>query len=204
MLNVIFDMDGTLLDSEPSICGAVNEIRESLGFSKLSDENILHTIHTPSLNCAEVFYNIKDFPHKSYKVGFEKYFSKHYENATLFDGVDEMLKTCKERKYFLAIASNAPHSGLKPILQKHKIAEFFDVIIGTDSHIESKPNPMMIYRILQNAPFKSSVFVGNCIKDEGAATNANIPYLQAKWGEETHAKNEFSDAKELLAKLEKI
>lgn len=204
MINVIFDMDGTLLDSEGAICEAVNAIRKDMGLPVLANESIQHAIHTPNLNCAKIFYGIENFPHKSYKVGFEKYFSRHYEQAALFENVREMLQTCKERDYFLAIASNAPQDGLEPILQRHNVAQYFDRIIGTNSQTESKPNPMMIHKIIANAPFKTSVFVGNCLKDEGAARNANIPYLQAKWGEEKCADNEFSNANELLAKLDAI
>lgn len=201
MINVIFDMDGTLLDSENAICEAINAIRKDKGLPMLSHKDIKHAIHTPNLNCAKIFYHIDNFPHKSYKVGFESYFDKYYESAVLFEGVRAMLKTCKERNYFLALASNAPQSALKPILQRHKLEEYFDAIIGTNATIESKPNPMMIHLILQNAPFTKSVFVGNCIKDEGAAQNAGIPYLQAKWNESTLKENEFTSAEELLQKL---
>lgn len=208
MINVIFDMDGTLLDSEDSICAAIAEIRHDKQLPALPKEAIQHAIHTPGVDCAKVFYEISNFPHKSYKVSFETYFKKHYEQAVLFEGVREMLQACKAKNYFLALASNAPHNGLKPILQKHNIAQYFDTIIGTNPGIESKPNPMMIYRILESAPFAQSVFVGNCAKDEGAATNAKIPYLQAKWqtqdksDKETLQENEFRTASELLAKLQ--
>lgn len=201
MINVIFDMDGTLLDSENAICEAVNAIRADKGLPALSHKDIKHAIHTPNLNCAKIFYEIDNFPHKSYKVGFESYFDKYYQSAVLFEGVREMLQTCKERNYFLALASNAPQHALKPILQRHELVGYFDAVIGTDSKIESKPSPMMIHLILQNAPFAKSVFVGNCLKDEGAAQNAGIPYLQAKWNENASKENEFTSAEELLQKL---
>lgn len=209
MINVIFDMDGTLLNSEDCICAAVAEIRQDKQLPKIPKSTIQHAIHTPGVDCAKVFYDIDNFPHRSYKVGFESYFKKHYEqSATLFEGVREMLQTCRLKNYFLALASNAPQEKLKPILQRHNIAEYFDIIIGTNPNIESKPNPMMIYFILQNAPFRQSVFVGNCLKDEEAAKNAKIPYLQAKWKEvntknQILQKNEFSSKDELLAMLER-
>lgn len=203
MINILFDMDGTLLDSEDSICEAVNEIRAERSLLPLPKQMIKNAIHTPEVNCAKLFYEIEHFAHKSYKVGFERYFTKHYERAVLFAGVKEMLESLKQNGYFLALASNAPHNTLKPILQRHNIVQFFDEVIGMNEKIESKPHPMMIELVLHNAPFSKSVFVGNCAKDENAAKNAGISYLSAKWGEEALEANEFSNAKELVEKIQK-
>lgn len=202
MINVIFDMDGTLLNSEDSICAAIAEIRQDKQLPEIPKSAIQHAMHTPGIDCAKVFYGIENFPHKSYKVGFESYFKKHYEqSAVLFEGVREMLQTCKVKNYFLALASNAPQDKLKPTLQRHNIVEYFDIIIGTNPNIESKPNPMMIALILQNAPFAQSVFVGNCLKDEQAAANAKIPYIQARW-EKANDKNRMLQTNEFCTKDE--
>lgn len=205
MLNVIFDMDGTLIDSENAICAAINEIRADKNLPPLDSEYIKQVTHTPALNCPKIFYEIDNFPHPSYKVGFESYFRKHYEqSATLFDGVEWLLQRCKHKGYFLAIASNAPHDELPTILQRHKIAHFFDEVLGSRQGIESKPSPMMIEMIVQKSPFNQSVFIGNGAKDRGAAQNAKIPYFHAKWGENSIKSDEFSDAKELFALLQKL
>lgn len=94
-------MDGTLLDSENAIYEAINAIRADRNLPALPQETMQRAIHTPNLNCAEIFYGIENFPHKSYKVGFESYFSKYYEqSAVLFEGVHEMLQACKKRITF--------------------------------------------------------------------------------------------------------
>lgn len=109
MINVIFDMDGTLLNSEDCICAAVAEICQDKQLPEIPKSAIQHDMHTPGIDCAKVFYDIDNFPHRSYKVGFESYFKKHYEqSAVLFKGVPEMLQACKMKNYFLALASNAP------------------------------------------------------------------------------------------------
>lgn len=207
MLNVIFDMDGTLIDSEDCICAAVNAIRKDRNLAPLEYEFIKQTAHTPNVSCAKVFYEIDDFAFPSYKVGFESYFDKAYnDGARLFEGVEWLLRECKKRGYSLAIASNAPQHTLGGILEQHKIFAFFDSILGAQIGIESKPSPMMIHKILQNAPFEKSAFVGNGAKDRGAAKNAGIPYLHAKWGANpsTLEKDEFDSAQKLLAMLEKV
>ncbi len=206
MLNIIFDMDGTLIDSENAICAAINAIRKDRNLPRLENDYIKQVLHTPNLNCPKIFYELDNFAYPSYKVGFEKYFHKAYEqDVKVFDGVLWLLDECKKRNYFLAIASNAPHNELLPILHHHKIAHFFDTIIGSTPNRESKPSPMMIDMILQSAPFVKSIFVGNGAKDEGAAKNANIPYLHAKWGENPASlkPNEFCTAKGLLKLIEK-
>lgn len=67
MINVLFDMDGTLLDSERSICEAVNEIRKDMGLPALAYESIQHVIHIthPTLIARKFFMESRIFPIKA-------------------------------------------------------------------------------------------------------------------------------------------
>ena len=126
MINVFFDMDGTLIDSANAISAAVNEIRAELKLSPMKREDIMRIINTPQIDWAKELYEMKNFNHSSFKDGFEKYFIKHYQQSVvLFEGIKEILNFLKEQKCYLAIATNAPQSSLTQILNKHNILPYF-------------------------------------------------------------------------------
>ena len=192
MINVFFDMDGTLIDSANAISCAVNEIRQDLNLAPLSREIIMQTINTPNIDWAKELYNI------------ENYFVKHYEQSVvLFEGVKELLEFLKSKNCFLAIATNALQSSLSSILKKHQIIPYFDKILGVSLGIEPKPHPMMLELLKSEAPYKTSVFIGDSQKDKECAKNANLPYFHAKWYQKDLKENEFSNASELKGFLQK-
>ncbi len=204
MINVFFDMDGTLIDSANAITCAVNEIRAGMNLAPLLRQKILEVINTPGVDWAKELYNIDDFHNSSFKDGFEKYFIKHYnESVVLFDGIINLLEFLKEKKCYLAIATNAPQSYLGAILAKHNITKYFDKILGVSAGIEPKPHPMMLDLLKKEAPFELSVFVGDSQKDKECAKNANVLYYHARWYEKNVQENEFSTAMELKKLLKK-
>ncbi|EAK1466814.1 HAD family hydrolase [Campylobacter upsaliensis] len=199
MINVFFDMDGTLIDSANAISAAVNEIRAELKLSPMKREDIMRIINTPQIDWAKELYEMKNFNHSSFKDGFEKYFIKHYQQSVvLFEGIKEILDFLKEQKCYLAIATNAPQSSLTQILNKHNILPYFDKILGVSVGIEPKPSPMMLHLLKEEAPYQTSLFIGDSAKDKEAAQRADMPYYHAKWYEKDLKENEFSNAKELL------
>ncbi|MBS4240711.1 HAD family hydrolase [Campylobacter vulpis] len=202
MINVFFDMDGTLIDSANAISAAVNEIRAELKLSPMKREDIMRIINTPQIDWAKELYEIKNFNHSSFKEGFEKYFIKHYQQSVvLFEGIKEILDFLKEQKCYLAIATNAPQSSLTQILNKHNILPYFDKVLGVSVGIEPKPSPMMLNLLKEEAPYQTSLFIGDSAKDKEAAQNAKIPYYHAKWYEKELKENEFGNSKELLVFL---
>ena len=227
MIAAIFDMDGTLINSANAICEAVNEIRQSRDLEPLPHAFITQTINTPGKDWAKILYNIENFSHSSFKEGFERYFIKHYEQSVvLYEGVREVLQWLKSRGAYLAIATNAPQASLGAVLAKHGILPFFDKVLGVSAGIEPKPHPMMLDLIRSEAQTLGAqdfVFIGDSLKDKEAAFNAKMPFLWAKWGEnsvnlsekshENLAENsqnpsenvfEFTNANELKNLLEKF
>lgn len=199
MINVIFDLDGTLIDSVNAISSAVNDIRKDLKLEILKKDEILKIINTPNINWAKKLYGIDNFENKGYKEGFEKYFLKHYKESVIsFDRVKNVLDFLKEKKCFLAIATNAPQESILTILKQQNLNTYFDKILGVSLGIKAKPDPMMLNLIIDEAPYEKSIFIGDSKKDEQSAKIAKIPYINAKWGDKIENKNEFSNYEELI------
>ena len=106
---VIFDMDGTLIDSAKAICETVNEVRRELGLEgDLAAKFIVKAINEPGRNLGLDFYGI-DKPDMKLRDNFEAKFKKNYrEYAAAYDGVDGLLAGLKGAGHFVALASNAP------------------------------------------------------------------------------------------------
>ena len=170
MKTVIFDMDGTLLDSSRAIEISVNNTRRELyGLAPIQRDFIVRTINDPSKNAFLEFYG-KTEASAEELVFFEKEFVKNYhEFAVLYDGIDGLLRHCKSSGYFVALASNAPAYTLQEILTKTGSRELFDLVVGADEHTPSKPDPAMLLRTISLSPHKKAIFLGDSKKDELAA-----------------------------------
>ena len=170
MKTVIFDMDGTLLDSSRAIEVSVNNTRRELyGLAPIQRDFIVRTINDPSKNAFLEFYG-KTKASAEELAFFEKEFVKNYhEFAVLYEGIDELLRHCKRSGYFIALASNAPAYTLQEILRKTGSRELFDLVVGADEHTPSKPDPAMLLRTIARSPHKKAIFLGDSKKDELAA-----------------------------------
>ena len=170
MKTVIFDMDGTLLDSSRAIEISVNNTRRELyGLAPIQRDFIVRTINDPSKNAFLEFYGKTEASAEELAF-FEKEFVKNYhEFAVLYEGIDGLLRHCKRSGYFVALASNAPAYTLQEILRKTGSRELFDLVVGADEHTPSKPDPAMLLRTIALSPHKKAIFLGDSKKDELAA-----------------------------------
>lgn len=184
---VVFDMDGTVLDSAEAIAKTVNEARVERGLAPLSTERIITDVNTPGKNLALEFYGI-DEPNAKFKDMFEDKFRANYElYARPFAGMKEFLTNIKNAGMKVAMASNAPANTLSEILKRGEIFELFDAVIGASDTMPQKPDPAMIYEALRLTGADEAIFLGDSLKDEGAAKAAKVPYMQVCWGLAEHS-----------------
>ncbi len=182
--SIIFDMDGTLLDSSYAMVQSVNYVRDSLGLPPLEKAFLEYHINQPDQDLPMLFYGTPQ-----YVPEHRELFKTHYlENANLhvkvYDGVFETLDILKEKGIILSVATNASDFFAYNMLEHQKILHFFDFVVGANCVKSPKPEPDMLHLIFDKSQisFEHSLLVGDSIKDELAAKNAGIDFLFANWG----------------------
>jgi len=188
---VIFDMDGTLLDSKKDITISVNYIRElHYNLPPLSEEFIVEAINMEVRNLPKLFYGTELYNQKDKDVFEIHYAMQCTQNPYLYDGVEETLRELSACGIKLSVATNAPTPFALRMLKHLGVADMFDVIIGADKVAVSKPDPQMLNEILNHYKFDKQKhqawMIGDNSKDMLSAKNAGINSMFATWGFSPH------------------
>jgi phosphoglycolate phosphatase len=184
---VIFDMDGTLLDSKKDITISVNHVREvHHNLAPLSEEFIVEAINMEVRNLSQLFYETEIYHPEDREL-----FESHYElqcvkNVYLYEGVEEMLKRLVASHIKISVATNAPTQFALRMLEHLRVKNLFDMIIGADLVNHSKPSPEMLNNILNYYSFDEknhkAWMVGDNSKDILSAASAGIESIFVTWG----------------------
>ena len=200
MALIMFDMDGTLVDSGFAITNTINYVRENIGFERLEKNHILEKVNDPTINSAEFFYGTKDFTKQQIKL-FEEYYNEHcLSDLVVYDGIAKLLESLKD-DFILAVATNANSQYAHKMLNHVGLAHHFKTILGYDSVKNPKPHPEMVNKILDihKVSNQNAQLIGDSHKDIMAATNAGVDSVLVNWGFSNHEK----DAIETVEELEK-
>jgi len=199
---IIFDMDGTLVNSSLTIANAINYVRQNLGFEPMSQEYILKRVNDHTLNPAQTFYHTRRFE-SHHEQWFSEYYTKNHENElVLYDGIKELLEALKSRGHALAVATNAYRGSTIESLTHLGVYDHFDAIACYDDVQQGKPHPDMLYKILDELDHSKdkALFIGDGPRDEMASKRAEIPYIMVDWGFTEHrdAVRSVDDLREML------
>ena len=199
---IIFDMDGTLVNSSLTIANAINYVRRNLGFEPMDQTEILRMVNDHTLNPAKTFYHAEAFD-ADHERWFSEYYTRNHEKElVLYDGIKEMLDLLKEEGHALAVATNAYRGSTIESLTHLNVYDHFDAIACYDDVEKGKPYPDMLHKILDELDHSNdkSLFVGDGPRDELASKNADIPYIMVDWGFTDHknAVRTVPELKEIL------
>jgi len=191
---IIFDMDGTLIDSVPSLTFAINHMLSELNLPTYSDKRVREWVG----NGAEVLvkralvgskewkkFDIEEgLTQKALKILLDFYANNLNEKTTLYPNVLETLEELKNRDYKLVLATNKPHQFLKEILEHFKIDTFFTLYMGAGIVENKKPHPQMLLTICKklDCDTKDTVMVGDSKSDILSAKNAGIDSIALTYG----------------------
>lgn len=180
MIPVVFDLDGTLIDSLPDITGAANALLADEGLPPLSPKvvggfvGLGERVFLDRLIAATAL-NPEDFD------ALMPRFIAHYKVATagtkLFDGVREVLETLRARKVPLGLCTNKPSAALWPTLEAAGLEHAFDIVVAGDTLAVRKPEPAPLLHILKELGATTCLYVGDSETDAETARRAGVPFV---------------------------
>jgi len=197
---VIFDMDGTLVDSSVTIVNAINYVRGKLNLEPLETNLILEKVNDPDLDPARYFYEVPAFT-PQHEAWFSDYYTENHEKELqLYNGVKELLESLKSKGFKLAIATNSYRGSTIESLSHLNIIEYFESLACYDDVGRGKPAPDMLEKNLKDLELNAedTVFVGDSERDLLASNSAKIDYIMINWGF-----SDYEDAIHSITKLEK-
>ncbi len=198
---LIFDMDGTIIDSSAVICGAINYVRSKLALAPMAHEDLLNGVNEMHIHSPSYFYGVEEFE-ASHIEWFQEYYSQHYATDTkLYEGIESLLHNLKPH-YILSLATNAYRISAMQMLDHLGVSNLFDMIVCADDVSHSKPHPDMLRKILEHfrIPNEEALMIGDSLKDKEAADRAGIDTILVDWGfsDLPHALKEVKELRKIL------
>ena len=183
---VLFDLDGTLLDTAPDMVGALNTLRREEGLAPLPYEGVRPAVSHGGARVVKV-----GFPNATPEraAALQRRFLQIYRDGlsrgtALFPGMDQVLDTLAERRLKSGIVTNKPSWLTDPLLDQLGLHARFDCVVSGDTVAERKPHPLPLLHAAQLAGVAPGecIFVGDAERDVQAAHAAGMPALVANYG----------------------
>ncbi|TSA10760.1 MAG: HAD family hydrolase [Betaproteobacteria bacterium] len=181
---LVFDWDGTLMDSAAAIIASIQESCRDLGLAVPARERAAHVIGLGLKDALS--YAAPELPLEDYGKLAERY-RHHYlardPDIELFPGMREMLARLKQRGYLLAVATGKSRAGLERVLAATELKQYFDSSRCADE-THSKPHPAMLQELMQELQIEPEVtlMIGDTAHDLQMALSAGVPALAVSYG----------------------
>ena len=183
---IIFDLDGTLLNTLSDLHRSVNFALESEGLPGRSIEEIRSFVGNGILNLVQRSVPSGTDEGKTLRVfeAFKCHYALHSMDSTAaYDGIAELLEKLKASDCRLGVVSNKADAAAKPIIA-HYFPDTFDCVVGERDGVRKKPAPdsvLELMRTLGCSP-EESVYIGDSEVDILTAKNAGCDFIAVSWG----------------------
>jgi phosphoglycolate phosphatase len=204
---LMFDWDGTLIDSSEKIIASMQRAAETSGLSRLSDTQVKSII---GLGLPEAIHNLYPEVELASREKFREHYAKHYLEADqipceFFPGVMETLEYFKSEGHELVVATGKARRGLNRILTNMRLLDFFHSSRCSDE-TQSKPHPQMLQELLREFSRQphEAIMVGDTTFDMEMALRADVPRIAVSYG--VHAVDELKkfDPKAVIHYFEEL
>jgi len=187
---ILFDLDGTLVDTAPDLMNAHNHVMKKYGYPTKSTEDIRNLIGQGAGaligksiwgQAKKEFHSVNDLKIKEeMSKDFVTYYGKNIINeSTLINGVIKFLKWCKSKNISMAVCTNKQEQLAIDLLKKIGIYDYFEYVAGHDTFNYCKPDPRHLTSIIEilDGDINKSLMIGDSETDANAAKAAEIPVI---------------------------
>ena len=187
---ILFDLDGTLVDTAPDLMRAHNHVMTKFGYPTKSTEEIRNLVGKGAGaligrsiwgQAKKEFHSVNDLKIKDQmSKEFVDYYGKNIiSESTLINGVKEFLKWCKEQNISMAVCTNKQEHLSNDLLKKIGIYDFFEYVAGSDTFDYCKPDPRHLTSVVEilDGDVKKTIMIGDSETDANAAKAAEIPVI---------------------------
>ena len=187
---ILFDLDGTLVDTAPDLMLAHNHVMKKFGYPTKSTEDIRNLVGKGAGaligrsiwgQAKKEFSKVLDDKIKDEMVKeFINFYGKNIINeSTLINGVKEFLIWCKEQNISMAVCTNKQERLSNDLLKKIGIYDFFEYVAGSDTFDYCKPDPRHLTNVIEilDGDLKKTIMIGDSETDANAAKGAEIPVI---------------------------
>lgn len=176
---IIFDFDGTLIDSKDLSIRVINDLARKYNFNPLTRDQIAELRKISIIDrCKAIGFPIHKIPFAM--NDFLKIYKKSIGEIEFFDGVKELLNSLKENGFELAIISSNSEEAINGILRKNNITAISEVISG--KNIFGKDKIIRKFIKKHRLPTKDVLYVGDELRDVVACNRIGVKVAWVSWG----------------------
>ena len=189
-LTIIFDLDGTLVNTAPDLMNAHNHVMKKFGYETKSTEDIRKLVGKGAKSligrsvwgqARKEFSKIDDDGIKKEMVTeFINFYAKNIANESkLINGALNFLKWCKENNISMGICTNKQDYLAVDLLKKINVYEYFEYVAGSNTFDYCKPDPRHLTNVIEimQGELDKSLMIGDSETDSNTAKAANIPFI---------------------------
>jgi phosphoglycolate phosphatase len=187
---ILFDLDGTLVDTAPDLMNAHNHVMKKYGYPTKSTEEIRNLVGQGAGaligrsiwgQAKKEFHSVEDKKIKDQmSKDFINFYGKNIINeSTLINGAKEFLRWCKEQNISMAVCTNKQEHLAIDLLKKIGIYDYFEYVAGSNTFDYCKPDPRHLTSIIEilSGNIKKSLMIGDSETDANAAKAASVPVI---------------------------
>ncbi len=184
---VLFDLDGTLIDTAPDFIRCLNQLRELHGLPALPPEHIRRSVSNGARAMIRVGFGLEpDHPDylEKHTAFLDLYETGVAVETTLFEGVDELLKSLEARTIPWGIVTNKPARFAVPLIQALGLADRCAALVCPDHVAQRKPHPEALILACQQMGTEpgTGIYVGDHERDIEAGRNAGMRTIAVRYG----------------------